>query len=222
MWLRVCDSSVCVVPAVCLWLLGVLISPAQASDASLLVPDVPPPAASSQSARTATAAASPFAAGTSTIETAGSWWLESWNKNLATDRLLGGHVALGHTWRTSWQTRLEIELLRADLARSRDAFLLAGSGMLRRRLRGFGFNEPFFELGLGVTGATAAVPTRGTTFNFLLEAGGGISRPLTPRTSVVGGVRVWHLSNAGRIRPGANPDIEAVGGYLGLQWRVTD
>jgi hypothetical protein len=32
---------------------------------------------------------------------------------------------------------------------------------------------------------------------------------------------VWHLSNGGWIgSPGHNPDIEAIGGYLGLEFRV--
>jgi hypothetical protein len=163
---------------------------------------------------------SPFNAGTSTLEIAGSLWIESWNKNLASDRLLGGHVALGHTWRTGWQAILEIELLRADLRRSRDALLIAGSSLIRRRLRTIGPYEPFLELGIGATGSSAAVPDRGTTFNFLLQGGGGVARPLTPAWGVVAAVRVWHLSNAGRIRPGANPDIEAIGGYFGLQWRA--
>jgi Lipid A 3-O-deacylase (PagL) len=161
---------------------------------------------------------SPFSPGTSSLETAGAFWLESWNKNLATDRLLGGHVSLGRSWAANWQAVLEIELLRADLSLSRDAFQIGASGLARWRIWSFYRNEVYVEAGLGMTAATAPVPTRGTTFNYLVLGGSGLARPLSDRWWIAGGLRVWHLSNGGTIRGDArNPDIEAIGGYLGLQ-----
>jgi hypothetical protein len=164
----------------------------------------------------------PFAAGTSVLEMTGVLMFESWNKNRATDRLLGGHVALGHTWASGWQALLEFELLRADLSLSRDAFFIAGLGFLRREIVTVAGAQLFVEAGLGLSGATASVPTGGTTFNYLIAGGGGWVRPVGPRWALVGGLRVWHLSNGGTIRGNArNPDLEAIGGYLGVQFRRT-
>jgi hypothetical protein len=177
----------------------------------------------SQAGRARTGTASPFDAGTSTLETAGVLWVESWNKNLATDRLLGGHVALAHTWARNWQALLEIELLRSDLALSQDAFLIAGSGFARRRLWRFSRNDVYVEAGVGLAAATAPVPTRGTTFNYLIQGGGGLVSPVAARWSIVVGLRVWHLSNGGTIKGNSrNPDIEAIGGYAGLQWHLVE
>jgi hypothetical protein len=162
-----------------------------------------------------------FARGQATLELAGVLWLESWNKNGASDRLLGGHVALAHSWWTNWQLVLELELLRADLADTPDAFLLAASGLARRRMSRVRGAEPFVEWGVGLSAATAPVPVRGTTFNYLLQAGMGLARPLGTRWSAVASLRVWHLSNGGTIRGDArNPDLENIGGYVGLQFHV--
>ena len=98
----------------------------------------------------------------------------------------------------------------------------AGAGAMtssaRLRWEYTGGSELFVELGLGAAVASRAVPSRGTAFNFLLQAGGGFVRPLTSRASIVAGGRLWHLSNGGLIRnQSRNPDIEGVGGYVGLQ-----
>jgi hypothetical protein len=164
---------------------------------------------------------SPFESGTSTLESVGLVWLESWNKNLATDRLIGGHVTLAHTWARNWQAMLEIELLRADLTLSRDALLIGASGLARRRLWRFASNDVYVEAGVGLSAATAPVPTNGTTFNYLIQGGAGLVRPISGRWSMVAGLRVWNLSTGGTIKGhDRNPDIEAVGGYAGVQWHI--
>jgi hypothetical protein len=164
----------------------------------------------------------PFASGTSVLELTGVLMFESWNKNRASDRLFGGHVALGHAWAARWQAVLEFELLRADLSLSRDAFFIGGLGFLRREIAVLGGGPLFIEAGVGIAGATASVPTGGTTFNYLVAGGGGWVRPVGPRWALVGGLRVWHLSNGGTIRGNArNPDVEAIGGYVGVQIRRT-
>lgn len=160
----------------------------------------------------------PFAVGTDTIEVTGVTWLESWNKNLATDQLVGVRVALGRDWFRGWQGLAEIELQHVLVGRDRDAFLAGISGLVRRRVGHVGSLQPFFELGLGGALSSRPVPPRGTSFNFLLQAGGGAVQPLGPRASVIVGLRLWHLSNGGIIRNQShNPDIEGLGGYAGLQ-----
>ena len=43
-----------------------------------------------------------------------------------------------------------------------------------------------------------------------------MSRRLTSRISLTGGVRWFHLSNNGREGMERNPDIQAVGGYAAM------
>ncbi len=160
----------------------------------------------------------PFAVGTTTLEVTGVTWLESWNKNLATDRLAGARVAVGADWKPGWQAEADLELHHARLGQSPDAALLGLSGVVRRRLFPLRRLRAFAEVGLGMSLSTRPVPVRGTTVNFLLQAGGGVVRPLTARTSAVLGIRLWHLSNGGVIRnQRRNPDIEGLGGYVGIQ-----
>jgi hypothetical protein len=184
----------------------------------------PAPAAGSASAQgppappAAAPARGPFAAGTDTLEVTGAFWLEAWNKNLATDRLAGGRIAHGRDWHRGWQSVVELEVHRAGLGRARDAVLVGISGLARRRFFSTGRNEAFVELGVGAALATLAVPRTGTAFNFLLQGGGGVVRALSPRTSLVAGARLWHLSNGGIVlNQHRNPDIEGLGGYAGLQ-----
>jgi hypothetical protein len=159
----------------------------------------------------------PFAPGTTTIEAAGAYWLESWNKNLTTEQFVGGHVTLGRSWMPSWQACVEVELLRAGLASHPDAFQVAAGGLVRRRVLQTRAGTGYLEAGLGMSAATAPVPAGGTGVNFLLQGGAGLVRPLGRWSAVVGAVRLWHLSNGGMIRGHSrNPDIQALGGYVGL------
>lgn len=160
----------------------------------------------------------PFAVGTTTVEVTGVAWLESWNKNLTTDRLFGGRFVIGQDWKPDWQAIAELEMHRAGLQGRPDPLLAGLSGLIRRRLRSFGSFDAFVETGLGAAIATRPVPSGGTEVNFLLQAGGGISTRLSPSTSLILGTRLWHLSNGGVIRDDRhNPDIEGLGGYAGLQ-----
>jgi hypothetical protein len=60
------------------------------------------------------------------------------------------------------------------------------------------------------------MPERGTRFNYLLQAGGGLSRPLGRRVDFIANLRLLHLSNASLNGPAHNPDIEAIGLHAGV------
>jgi hypothetical protein len=161
----------------------------------------------------------PFNLGTDTLEITGVTWIESWNKNLASDRLVGARLVIGSDWYPAWQWIAELELQRVIVGNDRDAFLVGLSGLVRRRVGGIGRTQPFVELGLGAALGTRPTPPRGSSFNFLLQGGGGVVRPFTSAVSLVIGLRLWHLSNGGVIiNSRHNPDIEGLGGYAGLQW----
>jgi hypothetical protein len=162
--------------------------------------------------------AGPFAIGTDTLEITGVTWIESWNANVAADRLRGIRIVLGRDWYPAWQWIAELELQHAELGRSPDAVLAGLSGLVRRRMAILGRSEPFVEFGLGAALATRAVPASGTAFNFLLQAGAGFTHAVNARASLVAGMRLWHLSNGGIIKNDSrNPDIEGIGGYVGVQ-----
>ena len=71
-------------------------------------------------------------------------------------------------------------------------------------------NEPtwslYADLGCGIIGTTAPVPSGGTATNFTPQAGGGVSFAISPAVRLMLGVRWYHISNAntGQMNPGRN------------------
>ena len=97
-----------------------------------------------------------------------------------------------------------------------DAFLGGSSLLFRKRLaerRAFTF---FVEGGLGASYATREVPDRGTQFNYLVQAGGGLMGRLGRRVGVMVDARFLHLSNLSLNGPDHNPDIQTLGGHAGV------
>jgi hypothetical protein len=103
-----------------------------------------------------------------------------------------------------------------DLERPPAAFLGGVSGLLRRRIATHGGVTFFVEGGFGVSDATAEVPEGGTRFNYLLQAGGGLSRRLGRRTAFIVNLRLFHLSNNSLRGPHRNPDIQSFGAHAGV------
>ena len=63
------------------------------------------------------------------------------------------------------------------------------------------------------------MPDRGTRFNYLLEAGAGLTQPVGRRTSLLLKFRLLHVSNNSLKGPDHNPDIQAVGAQAGVAIR---
>ena len=141
---------------------------------------------------------------------------ESWSFNRARETLVGGTVAAGYSFGAGWQLNTEFSLLRVSQETDYAVLVPALSPMIRwlaYRGRDVSF---FLELGPGVSYASDMVPRRGTRFNYVFQAGGGLGYRLRAGFSLVSGLRWFHLSNnnlAGRSR---NPDIQALGGYVGI------
>jgi len=76
----------------------------------------------------------------------------------------------------------------------------------------------FFDIGAGVAQATRDVPTGGTHFNFIEEAGVGLTFKLDDDLHLITGFRYWHLSNARIHGEDQNPGLNGYGGYVGLMW----
>lgn len=75
----------------------------------------------------------------------------------------------------------------------------------------------YVDAGIGVMGASDEVPDGGTTFNFLPQAGAGVTRRLNDRgLRLQVGLRWHHISNARSQGDDENPDRDAAMLYGGL------
>jgi len=73
----------------------------------------------------------------------------------------------------------------------------------------------YLEGGSGVIATTGEFPVDGAgKANFHTKIGGGATVALTDRVSLMGGLRVTHVSNAGFFR--RNPGIDSLTAYLGV------
>jgi hypothetical protein len=71
----------------------------------------------------------------------------------------------------------------------------------------------YIDAGAGVFIADKAVPEIGTHFNFTPRGGLGIGYHLSENVYLLGGVRYWHLSNAGIHGSGRNPSFDSLQYY---------
>jgi hypothetical protein len=157
-----------------------------------------------------------LATGCRTLELSGLYFVEAWDLNgRPRDFLEGGTAAVSLPVRDGWG--VVIELLGMRVAqRPPSAFVSGLSGLLRKRLAERDRTTFFVEGGVGASYATVEVPERGTRFNYLLQAGGGVTHRLGRRASVLLDLRLFHLSNNSLNGRDHNPDIEALGGHAGI------
>lgn len=141
--------------------------------------------------------------------------VEAWDLNEQRESLTGVVAGLERrVWRTLG-LRGEGWILRAF--QDGDDAWVAGFGIGPRWRWGTGNVRPFVDLGAGLSHATAMVPPRGTKFNFVAQAGGGVQVGLG-RVRVDLGARWLHLSNNGREGRASNPDIQALGAVVAIGW----
>ena len=154
------------------------------------------------------------------LELTGSYLVEAWDLNgTPRDRLAGGSIGVSLPIHESWGGA--IELLGAHVVRQTppDAALVGLVAMVRKRLTDGQHWSLVVEGGLGASYASVEVPDRGTRFNYLLEAGAGLTRPVARRTSLLLKVRLLHVSNNSLKGPDHNPDIQALGAQAGVAVR---
>ena len=152
------------------------------------------------------------------LELTGKLFRESWDMNQTREQLVGGAISVSRHMTSNWTVGVETSLFRVNQARVDDVFVPVVSLMLRWSAFWVGKTSVFFDGGVGVSYASGVVPNGGTRLNLVSQAGVGIARPLSPRFDLVGGLRWLHLSNNGLDGPDHNPDIQALGLYVG--WRV--
>ena len=152
------------------------------------------------------------------LELTGGFFLEAWDLNLYTEQLMGGAISLSRQITPNWTLGVETSLLHVNQEPIGDAFLPALSLMLRWSAFRVGETSVFLEGGGGVSYASNEVPNRGTRLNLVSQTGVGLERRLSSRIGLVSGLRWLHVSNNSLDGRDHNPDIQALGLYIG--WRV--
>ncbi len=152
------------------------------------------------------------------LEVAGVFFREAWDLNRQRERPVGGVILFARSLKPNWAIGVETTLLHVSQKPGPNIFLPAWSLMLRRDLFRFGIFSVFAEGSGGLSYASDRVPARGTQFNLVSQLGMGLLGRISPRGRLVTSVRWLHLSNNGLNGSSRNPDIQAVGLYLG--WRL--
>lgn len=152
------------------------------------------------------------------VEVAGSVFVESWDMNQFRERLGGAVVGVSRQMTSRWRLGLETNLLYVNQQPLGDVFLPSLCLMARVGMFEVGKTVVFAEVGAGASYASNEVPNHGTRFNLVSQTGVGVSRPVNARVDLVGGARWLHVSNNSLDGARRNPDIQAIGVYVG--WRL--
>ncbi len=152
------------------------------------------------------------------VDLTGGFFLEAWDLNRFKEQLTGAAIGVSRRMTSNWTLGIETSLLHVNQEPLGDVFLPALSVMLRWHAFHVGDTSVYVEGGGGASYASNEVPNRGTRFNLVSQTGVGIARALNARLDLVGGLRWLHLSNNSLDGRSRNPDIQALGLYVG--WRM--
>ena len=112
-----------------------------------------------------------------------------------------------------------LEPVFAQFTQPVSAQLAGGSVLFKYNLVSFGRWIPFWDAGLGISWTNLVhprIPEESEPMNFLIQTGPGLQYLLSPRLSVMIGVRFHHISNADIGE--RNSGLNAVLPYVGLSW----
>jgi hypothetical protein len=170
-----------------------------------------------EAGRTAIKPQVPAEAGRTAIEATAVVLIEAWDLNVERERLSGGSFRVHRFFHPSVSLGLEAMVL--HVAQRLDDAVLGGAAVMPRWHAWSGTRATLFvEGGLGVSYSSTFVPEGGTRFNYLVIGGAGITRHMTGRVHLVAGGRWLHISNASLAGRHRNPDIESLGGYVGVRF----
>jgi hypothetical protein len=151
-----------------------------------------------------------------TLELSGLFFAEAWDFNGRPGAaLVGGTASVALPVHGRWAAVLEGLAINID-ERRRNTLVGGVSILVRRQIAECGATTVFLEGGAGVSYASQPVPAGGTRFNYPLQAGGGVARRFGPHVGGLLSLRLFHLSNKSLDGPSRNPDIEALGGHVGI------
>ena len=149
------------------------------------------------------------------LQFSGSFFRESWDLNVFRERLAGASFAAFRQLTPRWAIGFETNLLHVRQDPLKDVVLPTVNLLARWSAFRLGKTVVFLEGGGGLSYASGIVPNEGTRFNFVSQTGVGLLRPVSPRVDLLGGARWLHVSNNGLDGSRRNPDIQALGLYVG-------
>jgi hypothetical protein len=157
-----------------------------------------------------------FEKGSLGVEFGGALLIEAWNLNDRQEWLADGSAAVFWSFTRRATLLVEFHASRIEQVSSRNAFVNGLVTNVRWRLFDIPGGTLFGEFGPGISWSDTRTPPRGTQFNYLIQGTLGVARRVGSRSHFMTGFRWLHLSNASREGRGRNPDIEALGAYVGL------
>jgi hypothetical protein len=158
----------------------------------------------------------PYARGMLMLEFAGTVAPEAWNLNGNHEWMIDGTAGVWWAYREGRTLGVEFHAMAVTQERPRTAFLNAIVPVFRCRVWQGHRSTMFMEFGAGYSWSDAPVPPRGTHRNYLTVTSVGFTRRLSPQAHAVASFRWLHLSNASLEGRDRNPDIEALGGFVGV------
>jgi len=146
----------------------------------------------------------------------GTFYSEAWGFNGSKENLYGGVVSFGYFFLNKLSLNAEMTFMAVEQY-SGNTFLGGISLVFRWHYFTIERFSLFMDAGFGVSGAGDRVPPpSGTNFNFLIHAGLGTTYKLSKHLCLFGNFRYFHLSNGSVFGTDRNPDIDALGGQLGV------
>jgi hypothetical protein len=158
----------------------------------------------------------PFEGGTVGVELAVGGLVEVVTVNHRREQIADARLAMWWAFADGRWLVVEVNAAVVFQPAPRNAFVQGVSPVLRWRLLRRPRWTMFAEAGAGVSWSDTAVPVHGTRFNYLGQIGLGFTRAITSHVHALAAIRGLHVSNADRDGSIRNPDIEALGGYVGL------
>jgi len=139
-------------------------------------------------------------------------------------QIFGGYAGLGYHYRSNASISVILGANFGDKNINRDTGVNQGDFfggsiqlLARNHLINYGSWSAFVEAGLGFSVLSDPVPADGTTYNFMLTAGAGITKQLDECTHLILGCRWHHLSNGSFFNPAnLNPGYDGKMVYAGL------
>jgi hypothetical protein len=118
----------------------------------------------------------PFTRGTLGLEFGGMLVTEAWNLNGPREWLAAGTAAVSWSFVNRAALLVEFEAVRVFQRTPRTAHVQGMATLVRWQVRSRDPWRLFVELGPGISWSDTTVPPRGTRFNYLILAGGGLLR----------------------------------------------
>ena len=157
-----------------------------------------------------------FAKGTWTVQTYGGYFNE-----LGSQDVEAGFATVGASYYFVDNMSLGLEASGFGFAQPGDnAGAAAGGVVFRHHVISTRRGTFFLDLAASVAEASPDVPPGGTRFNFIEQAGMGITCPLRGNAHLLVGIRYLHLSNARIEGDDRNPSLNGVVGYAGLVFKL--